>query len=114
GNPHVLFDGDDGFVTANPLGSNNDYPDPVYGYPFTGDFTDARLPDNPDHGAIFDFGNFGTLAPAGSNGDRTSFNIYYGAAGSETDALAAISAVHAQLYSLGQPNYQYDGDGNPL
>jgi type IV pilus assembly protein PilY1 len=51
-----------------------------------------------DHGAIFDF-NLGGLAV----GESKTFNIYYGAAGTEAGALAALAAVGAnQIYSLGQ------------
>lgn len=50
-----------------------------------------------DHGAIFDFG-FGPLA----EGESRSFSIFYGAAGNEADAFAALGAVGAEVYSLGQ------------
>ena len=51
-----------------------------------------------DHGALFDL-HFGQLDP----GRSVNFIIYYGAAANETDALAALSAVHPQAYSLGEP-----------
>jgi hypothetical protein len=50
-----------------------------------------------DHGSNFDFG-FGSLAA----GQSKSFFIYYGGAGSENDALAAVSAVGAETYSIGE------------
>jgi type IV pilus assembly protein PilY1 len=51
-----------------------------------------------DHGALFTF-DLGGLAV----GESKSFNIYYGAAGTEGGALAALGAVGAtSIYSLGQ------------
>jgi hypothetical protein len=51
-----------------------------------------------DHGAVFDF-NFGTLAA----GESKTFKIFYGAAGTEAAALAALALVGAEgIYSLGQ------------
>ena len=80
---------DNGFSTANPLnggsgsaGTNNT------------DFADNG-PD--DHGAYFRF-NFGSLA----NGETFDFSVFFGAAASETAALAAIGAEQIELYSLGQ------------
>jgi hypothetical protein len=82
---------DNGFSTANPLG---------------GGVTDIGSCGPPsytdcgptDHGAVFDFG-FDPLAP----GAAVTFQIYYGAAGTELAALAALSAVGAEVYALGQP-----------
>ena len=81
---------DDGFENPNPLLATtaiNAATDDV-------DFVDNG-PD--DHGAYFRF-NFGTIA----DGDEYSFNIFYGAAGSEAAALAAIAAESIELYSFGQ------------
>ena len=50
-----------------------------------GDFKDAGP---ADHGALFDFG-FGKLAPHAT----VTFNIYYGAAGSETDAGRFVNLI---------------------
>jgi hypothetical protein len=88
----ALLDNDnDGFATADPLGPDGDI-DPM----FTGTFID----EGPyDHGSRFDFG-FAPLAPAG----EVTFTIYYGAAGNETDALNALNAVNAEVYSIGEPN----------
>ena len=86
---NVLFSSDDGFASANPLAGESSIR-------FTGDAVDSG-PD--DHGALFDFG-FGELAP----GEQVTFNIYYGAAGSEDDADAALQAVRAEVYSYGQPS----------
>ncbi|KYG01920.1 hypothetical protein BE21_55580 [Sorangium cellulosum] len=51
-----------------------------------------------DLGALFDF-DFGLLAP----GDAHVFRLFYGAAGSKADALAALDAVGAEAYSLARP-----------
>lgn len=56
-----------------------------------------------DNGAHFDFG-FGQLAAMGSSGDSRTFKIFYGVAPSELTALAALSLVGAEVYSLGQCN----------
>ena len=57
-----------------------------------------------DHGAYFLF-NFGTLAADTSK----TFNIFYGAAGSEAAALAALGTVGAEVYSFGQSNGSVTG-----
>lgn len=85
----VLFSSDDGFATSNPLAS----PSSIL---FVGEAVDSGP---TDHGALFDFG-FGLLPV----GDKTTFQIYYGAAATETEALNALAAVKAEVYSLGQPN----------
>lgn len=87
--PQLVYTSDGGFATANPLGPREDEGN-------VGAFVDAG-PD--DHGALFDF-DFGSV-PAGFT---KQFKTYYGAAGTEKDALAALSAVGAQAYSLGQPS----------
>ncbi len=87
--------------------SNNGFnsPDPLVtdafpccgagGVVIDGNFTDA---DGADHGARFTF-KFGDLGP----GDTKTFSIFYGAAASgELGALAALSLVGAEVYSLGQ------------
>ena len=77
-----------GFDTADPLSTDGSFlPGPV---------TDSG-PD--DHGARFDFA-LGPLDP----GQSHVFNIYYGAAATESEALSAISIVGAETYSLGQPS----------
>ena len=107
---NVLWSSDDGFASANPLADPvknfNWYDEPqCHGDPTVpnsdphsciGDFTDAG-PD--DHGALFDFG-FGKLKPH----EQVSFDIFYGAAGSEADADKALGQVRAEVYSYGQPN----------
>jgi hypothetical protein len=89
GSTALLFSSDNGFATANPLGG----PSSIL---FTGEAVDSGP---ADHGALFDFG-FGTLAPGAS----TSFFIFYGAAGTEAGAAAAITQVHGEVWSLGQPS----------
>lgn len=87
--PTVLHADNNGFQTPGPLIGR-------FSLGAVGDFVDV----GPfDHGALFDFG-FGTLAPGASH----KFTIFYGAAGTEADALAAIGAVGANVFSLGQPN----------
>ena len=85
----LLFDSNDGFASPDPLNGPSDLGS-------TGAFTDVG-PD--DHGALFDFG-FGTVAP----GATKQFRTYYGAAANETEALAALAAVGAEVFSLGQPD----------
>lgn len=81
---------DNGFNTANPLGGD---------LAIDGGTADVDFEDNGpnDHGAYFRF-NFGTL----ENDKSYSFKIFYGAAGNESGALAAIAAEGLELYSLGQ------------
>ena len=80
---------DNGFATADPLTVTSGAAGTV----------DVDFEDNGprDHGAYFKF-NFGALA----DGDNYSFTIFYGAAASEREALAAIGAEGIELYSLGQ------------
>ncbi|MDP3613935.1 MAG: PEP-CTERM sorting domain-containing protein, partial [Rubrivivax sp.] len=81
---------DNGFASSNPLAANS----PLNAATLNVDFTD----DGPaDHGAYFQF-NFGSLAAGASY----TFTTFYGATGTEADALAAIGAESIELYSLGQ------------
>jgi hypothetical protein len=90
------YSNNQGFASANPLaadpGSINGAP--VGGSLINGDFTDLGP---ADHGAYFRF-NFGSLA----DGEEVTFSIFYGAAGTEADMLAALFAAQVELYSLGQ------------
>ncbi|NES87953.1 MULTISPECIES: PEP-CTERM sorting domain-containing protein [Okeania] len=96
---NVLFASDDGFASANPLSSRSSRL-------FTGDAVDSGP---SDHGALFDFG-FGSLG----SGDSKSFNIFYGGAFTEVEALAALGAVGAEVYSLGQADVPGGADiGSP-
>lgn len=81
---------DNGFSSANPLA----FTGAILGGTTDVDFTDSGP---ADHGAYFRF-NFGTLAAGASR----TFDIFYGAAGTEAGALAAIGAAGIELYSLGQ------------
>lgn len=85
----------DGFETPNPLKANT-----------ASDNTVAFFRAGPtvdygpnDHGALFDF-EFGPLAA----GATKNFVIFYGAAADQSGAIAALAAVGAEAYSLGQPN----------
>lgn len=89
---NLLYSSDDGFEPPNPLAGRS----PISCFPDTTDFVDCG-PD--DHGALFDFG-FGDLAA----GESTSFSIFYGAAATESAALAALGTIGAELFSLGQCN----------
>lgn len=87
---NVLFASNDGFASANPLSSRSDLGN-------TGDFVDSGP---ADHGALFDFG-FGALPALRSK----TFTIFYGAAGTESDANRALANVGAEIYSFGQADY---------
>jgi hypothetical protein len=91
----LKFSNNGGFSNPNPLidadpttgGLNSDLVTNI-------DFEDVGP---VDHGTLFDF-DFGILKA----GESRSFNIYYGAAGNEEDALSAIGSEEIELYSLGQ------------
>jgi len=87
--PQLLDSTDNGFNHVNPLS-------PLLDLGARGTFKDVG-PD--DRGGVFDFA-LGRLAPGAS----ARLTMFYGAAASEVDALAALAAVDADLYSLGQPN----------
>jgi hypothetical protein len=90
----LIFSSDNGFVNSRVLSAAGSQR--FVGGPTGADQTDSGP---SDHGAVFDF-NFGSLPP----GATKAFRIFYGAAGNEADALTAIAAVGAELYSLGQPS----------
>ncbi len=91
--PSVLSASNNGFEDSNPFASRSSLG-------ASGDFIDV----GPfDHGSNFDFGFGALLAGASYN-----FDIFYGAAGTEKDILAALGAVGVELYSLGQSS------GDPL
>ncbi len=91
---------DNGFDSSDPL---------LEGGPLDGATADVDFVDDgpADHGAYFRF-NFGSLA----DGESFSFTTFYGAAGSEAAALAAIGAESIELFSLGQSNGDPSG-GTP-
>lgn len=105
----VIYSSDDGFADVNPFAG------PSF-INFEGDAVDnlnevlpAGGEGDSDHGALFDF-EFDDLAA----GDTKEFTIFYGAAGSEDDADAALGAVGAEMYSYGQPNVEGGPDlGEP-
>ena len=88
----LILSNDNGFDSPDPFGDHS----PLDPASENADYTD-KGPD--DHGALFDF-SFGSLAA----GEKKEFSIFYGAAGTETAANAAISAAALELYSLGQPD----------
>lgn len=91
----LLKSGNNGFASSDPL-------DPFTAYDiFPGGSEDVDFVDlgPADHGSIFDF-EIGPLAM----GETTSIKTFYGAAPNEAAALAALGAVGAELYSLGQSN----------
>jgi uncharacterized repeat protein (TIGR01451 family) len=93
----ILATTDNGFASGDPLSARGQIL-------FSGDAVDSGP---ADHGALFDFG-FGELA-AGATRD---FTIFYGAAATETGALNALGQVGAEVFSLGQGNW--DGTGDPF
>ncbi len=92
---NVLYADDNGFQEPNPLAARS-------AILATGDFVDSGP---ADHGSLFDFG-FGALA----DGESISFSIFYGAAPSQADAIAALTAVNAEVYSFGQVDWDGSGD----
>jgi hypothetical protein len=100
---NLLYSDDNGFADNNPfsttaLGTDNG---PLSPATVNADFEDSGP---ADHGARFRFA-FGDLA----TGESKQFFLYYGAAGNETDADAAVSAAALEVFSYGQPS-QADGD----
>ncbi len=102
---NVRFASDNGFASSDPRDSGGSInPETV-----NVDFVD----NGPsDHGSVFDF-SFGDL----DAGESRIFNIFYGSSDNEADALAAISTLGAEVYSLGQSNpdpdiyYEYGYEG---
>jgi hypothetical protein len=88
----LVYSSDNGFASSDPLVPGDAVNDSTINANIVHDGPD-------DHGALFDF-DFGTLAP----GSTVSFRIFYGAAATEDGALAALAAVGAEVYSLGQPD----------
>lgn len=96
---NVILANNNGFNDVNPLAFHGDIG-------FSGDFVDA----GPlDHGAHFDFG-FGSL----DVGESFSFTTFYGAAGTESAANAALGAVGAEVFSYGQANCSDCASWEPL
>ncbi|WP_156113599.1 hypothetical protein [Paracoccus sanguinis] len=96
----LRYANNNGFENSNPFASRG----PLGGAPAMTDLSDF----GPlDQGSNFDFG-FGKLEA----GKSYSFDIYYGAAATETEALAALGRVKAELYSLGQSSLDPAGTGS--
>lgn len=87
---NLLYSSDIGFATPDPLTAGG-FIDPAT---VNVNFEDIGPYDG---GALFNFG-FGSLAA----GESKTFSIFYGATTSETGAFSALSAVGAEVYSLGQ------------
>jgi hypothetical protein len=88
----------DGFATSNPLSVTP----PAAGAPattLTPAGTKVYEGGPTDQGALFDFG-FGAL-PAGAS---KTFTIYYGGAANRAQALSAIAAVKAEVFSIAMPS----------
>lgn len=98
GNPKLIDACDDGFEVPNPLVACSS----IVAGTFNTNFTDSGP---ADHGSSFTFG-FGDIPAGGS----VTFSIFYGAAASESSALAALAAVGAEVFSLGQCNGPGDSD----
>ncbi|MBM3458156.1 MAG: hypothetical protein FJX77_06455 [Armatimonadetes bacterium] len=92
---------DDGFAEANPLRPLGE----IVAGTRNVDFVDSG-PE--DHGAAFDF-EFAELEP----GQSHSFKIFYGAAPTEVDALNALAAEGAEVFSLGQSSAPEDKKEEP-
>jgi type IV pilus assembly protein PilY1 len=92
----VLAANDNGFCNSNPfVACGSIIAD--------GDFTDSGP---ADHGSNFDFA-FGELDVGGIY----EFDIFYGGAANYDDAIAALTAVNAEVYSLGWSGLDADQDG---
>ena len=87
--PRLLAATDHGFQDVNPFV-------PLSNLGGIGTFEDLGP---GDRGSVFDF-TLGVLAP----GERTTMTMFFGAAATEADAVAALEAVDAEIYSLGQPS----------
>jgi hypothetical protein len=96
GATRLVYSSDNGFATPDTMAT----PGGLVAGTVNTNFIDSGP---SDHGAFFTF-SFGTLGA----GESVSFDIFYGAAGSESAAFAALGAVGAEVYSLGQSSR---GDG---
>jgi len=109
----LLFNSDDGFASSDPLEPKSYInAESVCGAGYTGvcQFVDLgsggtypTVTNPDDHGGLYDFG-FGALAV----GESKVFSVLYGAAPSETEAVSALNAVGAQVYSLGESSCEGD------
>lgn len=91
-----------GFASPNPL----DGAGTIGACPANANFAYCGV---EDHGALFDF-DFGTL----DAGESVEFDIFYGATFSHASALAALGAVSAEVYSLGNWGGDVGQTGAPI
>lgn len=92
--PVVFRTDTNGFNSSNPLSFSSF----AVGPSASNGYTNIIDLGPSDHGALFDF-DFGTLLPDAIQ----VFTTFYGAAGNESDALAALAVVGAEnVYSLGK------------
>lgn len=96
----LRYSNNNGFENSNPFAFRS----PLVAGTENTDFMDLGA---YDHGSNFDFG-FGALKA----GAAYDFDIFYGAAADETSAIAALSAVQVELYSLGQSSSPAGGAAN--
>lgn len=95
----LIASGDNGFLTADPTSVPPFSCGSADGYECTPGTRDSDFTDiGPgDIGSVFDF-DLGDFAPD----EEKTFKIFYGNAPTEISAIAALTAVGAELYSLGQ------------
>ena len=98
----------DGFRSSNPRDDRGPVSNPPFNtivFPPTtlSNTSDDYFNGPSDQGALFDF-SFGSLGP----GESKSFTMFYGAAANRSQALAAVRAVGAEVYSLGIPKTSSD------
>ena len=98
----LLFSNDDGFCTPNPLATGS-CAAIVSG---TSNVNFTKL-GPADQGSFFSFG-FGNLAAGASK----TFYIYYGAGANEATSLGALTAIGAEVYTLGYASNGTGGTAN--
>ena len=87
----LKFSSDDGFAkSGNPLAGPSSILSEGF-FTYSGPY---------DHGALFDFG----FGPGAARSKSRTFHIFYGAAGSEADAVTAVAAAQAEVWSFGEPS----------
>lgn len=98
--PRHVHSGNNGFLSSEPGSTTGAFSGYHIG-PTPPNTMDVDFVDvGPfDMGAVFDF-QIGPIPPRQS----TSFTTFYGNAPTETEALTALGAVGAELYTLGQSN----------
>jgi hypothetical protein len=98
----LIYSDDSGFADGLPF----EAPDPIDPAAVNASYV-KKGPG--DQGARFRF-SFGTLAA----GEQKQFFLYYGAAGDEADANAAVSAAALEMFSYGQPSQPDGPDADTL